>query len=406
MADAPTATDSRYWTAILLWESCRRHGRAEVVEEALDRGADLDLAVEAAARHRLTSLLWRVLSTAGRTEALGERRQWLADVAEVYRFEAALLLPAAVRSAVTPLTDAGYEPVILKGPAVAARYPEPGLRRMGDIDILLPEDDHVGALRALDSAGWRVTRPRRRDRYDSILIHPDVPALALELHYGLEAWYERVTTLDPYDLWESRVPIDCLGTKAFGLPLAHEIVALAAHAGKPFHGFSELIWIADLAMVTGHSVELGRPVDWDEVAALARRNCCITVVASALALARRVGVGVPEDLLPLPTSGWRAAALEPLLGVMWPLDHEHISTFHLRFALADSFGRRLALQMGSGHGAGLEGRLRYAVGAPLLAVRTLLRLRRRRSRVRSENERGSASLDARLGSSQVPRPLA
>ncbi len=378
MADAGGSSSSRYWTAVLLWESCRRHVRAEAVEEALDRGADVGLAVEAAVQHRLTSLLWRSLATAGRAEELGERRQWLADVAEVYRFEAGLLLPPAVHLAVTPLTDAGYEPVIVKGPAVAARYPEPGLRRMADIDVLLPERDHAGAVQALQEAGWRVVRQRRRDRYDTILAHPAVPSLALELHYGLEASYERVTRLDPDELWESRLPVDCMGTRAFGLPLPSELVVLAAHAGKPFHGFHELIWIADLAMITGYATELDRDVDWDEVARLAHQARCVTVVACALAMARRAGASVPDGLLPLPARGWRCAALEPLLGIMWPLEHADISTFHMRFALADSFGRRLALLAGAGHRNTLERRLEYSLGAPVQAARALVRLRRRR----------------------------
>lgn len=405
MADRTAPGGAQYWTAALLWESCRRHPRPEVVRQALDRGADPDLALDAAARHRLTGLLWRSLSAAGVSELLGDRRQWLADVAEVHRLEAVLLLPAAVRSAVTPLTDAGYEPVVMKGPAVAARYPAPGLRRMGDIDILLPRADHAGAVRVLGDAGWRVARPSARDHYDTVLTHPEVPALALELHYGLEAWYERVTRLDPQELWESRVTIDCMGTKAFGLPLPQELVVLAAHAGKPFHGFEELIWIADLAMITGDAAEHGRPVDWDQVVSLAERGRCTTVVSCALALARRAGVEVPDALLPLPTRGWRAAALEPLVGITWPLVHDDISTFHLRFALADSFGRRLALLAGSGHGAGLEGHLRYSIGAPLHAARTLVRLRRRRNTTVGRPGKGPAGPSgARSQAADFPGP--
>ena len=52
--------------------------------------------------------------------------------------EAVLLIPRALALAVRPLTDAGLEPVVFKGPAVAARYPKPGLRPMEDIDLLLP----------------------------------------------------------------------------------------------------------------------------------------------------------------------------------------------------------------------------------------------------------------------------
>jgi hypothetical protein len=405
MADPRGPAEVRRWTALLLWEACRRQVRGEAVREALDSGADPRLAVEVALEHRIVSLLWRALDSAGRSEVLGDMRTWLADVCEVHRLEAALLVPRALETAVTPLTDAGFEPVILKGPAVAARYPQPGLRRMEDIDLLLPRGAHAGALRALEASGWRVVRPRGRDRYDTVLSHPEVPSLALELHYGLEAWYERVTVLDPAELWERREPIECMGTKAFGLPLGDELVVLAAHAGKPFHGFHQLVWIADLAMLTGHAAELGRGVDWEQVDRLARRGRCTTVVACALALARRAGVPVPEGLLPLPTKGWRSLALEPLLGPMWPLEHYRISTFHMRFALADSLWRRLVLLAGCGHGKTLEGRLEYSVWAPARAVRTLVRLHRRQSGGRGWSEYEGAVPDAAHEQSTQPEQV-
>ena len=201
------------------------------------------------------------------------------------------------------MTDAGLEPVVFKGPAVAARYPEPGLRPMEDIDLLLPRRDHQRALAALAAAGWRVVRPGGPDRYDTVLTHDEVPSLSLELHYGLEGTSQRVTALDPGALWERRQPIACAGTPAFGLPLADELVVLAAHAGKPHHGFVRLAWVADLAMIVGDAAERGTPVDWERVRAIAAEARCLTVVAAALALAARVGVEPPAGLFPLPTPG-------------------------------------------------------------------------------------------------------
>ena len=79
-------------------------------------------------------------------------------MADALRMEALLLIPRAVALAVRPLTEAGLEPLVFKGPAVAARYPEPGLRPMDDIDLLLPAADHRRALDALAGAGWQVAR--------------------------------------------------------------------------------------------------------------------------------------------------------------------------------------------------------------------------------------------------------
>jgi hypothetical protein len=270
---------------------------------------------------------------------------------------------------VRPLTDAGLEPVVFKGPAVAARYPEPGLRPMDDIDLLLPRRDHARALQMLVAAGWRVVRPGGPDHYDTVLAHDEVPSLVLELHYGLEGASQRVTSLHPESLWERRQPMACAGTPAFGLPLADELVVLAAHAGKPHHGFVRLAWIADLAMIVGDAAERGTPVDWERVRAVATEARCLTVVAAALALAGRVGVEPPAGLFPVPTRAWRGAAMDRLLSVTWPLNHLELPGYHLNYALTDAPAQRLKILLvllASGHRVGT--RARHAVSWPRRAL--------------------------------------
>jgi hypothetical protein len=309
--------------------------------------------------------LWRALAASDALAALGESRPALADVFEVYRMEALLLLPRAVAMAVQPLTGNGLEPVVLKGPALAARYPSPGLRPMEDIDLLLPASQHQPALRALHGAGWVTARAAGHDIYDTVLTHKDVPSLALELHYALEPGSQRVTKLDATALWALRQPIDCLGTPAFGLPLPEEMVYLAAHAGKPHHGFFRLVWIADLAMIVGLAHERGEQVDWDRVRSVARQYSCATVVAAALALARRAGVDAPPELLTLPARGWRGSAMKQLTDVTWPLTHLELPGYHLNYALADTRRRRVRILLvlrGSGYGIGKT--MRRALAAP------------------------------------------
>ena len=153
------ATTVAEWTATLLWEACRREPRADSVRRALAGGADIGWAVSAASEQRIGPLLWRALGAAGSLDALGPDATALGGMADAARMEALLLLPRTVALAVRPLTDAGLEPVVFKGPAVAARYPDPGLRPMDDIDLLLPEADHRRALDALGNAGWQVASP-------------------------------------------------------------------------------------------------------------------------------------------------------------------------------------------------------------------------------------------------------
>jgi len=355
-------------TATLLWEACRRYVDVEAVQGAISNGADVGQAAGAATRHGIAPLLWRALRTAGAVDALGEDQQSLRSVAELHQMEALVIFPRAVSAALLPLIDGGLEPVVMKGPVLAARYPEPGLRPMGDIDVLLPRQYHERALRLLGNAGWEIYRPARRDRYDTVLVNDEIPSLALELHFGLESSYEKVTELDPVALWERRQPLDCLGTPAYGLPVAEELVTLAAHAGKPFHGFSRLVWIADLAMAVGHAEEAQQPVDWEKVSWIAETGRCLTLVGAALALAQRVGVERPEDLFPLPSRGWRAVALRRLFDVSWPLVATGSNTFHLRYALTDGKWRRARLVVGSGHGMPTRRRLLWSTTVPVEAL--------------------------------------
>ncbi len=353
-----TATEQ---TATLLWEACRRDPDPAAVRRALTGGADVARAVRAATDHRIAPLLWRALGAAGSLDAPGPDRDVLGAMADAFRMEALLLIPRAVALAVRPLTDAGLEPVVFKGPAVAARYPEPGLRPMEDIDLLLPRADHERALHALHRAGWEVARAGGRDLYDTALTHREVPSLFLELHYGLEGTSQRVTALDPGRLWARRRPVQCMGTPAFALPPADELVVLAAHAGKPHHGFVRLVWTADLAMIVGDAAERGEPVDWDRVRAEAEAARCVTVVGAALELARRAGVDAPAGLFPLPARGWRGDAVRRLRSVTWPLTHLELPGYQLNYALTDARARRLKILLvllASGHGIGDRARRR------------------------------------------------
>jgi hypothetical protein len=246
---------------------------------------------------------------------------------------------------------------------------------MEDIDLLLPRSDHRRALDALRRAGWRVARAGGGDLYDTALTHDQVPSLFLELHYGLEGTSQRVTALDPGALWERRQPLECAGTPAFGLPPAEELVVLAAHAGKPHHGFVRLVWIADLAMIVGEAASRGARIDWDRVRAVAEAARCVTVVGAALALARRVGVDAPAELFPLPTRGSRGEAMRSLLSVTWPLNHLELPGYQLNYALTDAWARRvkiLLVLLASGHGIGT--RARHASDLPR---RAMARARRR-----------------------------
>lgn len=55
----------------------------------------------------------------------------------------------AESSLINKLRKNGFHPIILKGPAVAAYYPDPSLRESGDLDIFLPPGEFEAAIEAL-----------------------------------------------------------------------------------------------------------------------------------------------------------------------------------------------------------------------------------------------------------------
>jgi hypothetical protein len=321
-------------TARLLWAACRPEPDVDGIAGEVDRGADLDRAALVAVVQRVGPLLRQSLTKAGLVDDVGgEASALLRADADLRRFQAGLQLPVALRAAIEPLTAAGFEPLVFKGPALATRYPDPGLRPMDDIDVLLPPEQHQEAVAALLAAGWR-TVERDRALYDTFLSHERAPDLPLELHQDLALWRERAARMGATDLWARRVPIDCLGVRAFGLPPEEELVALAAHAGKPYHHFHRMIWSVDLAVVVAAA---GGALDWERVGALAERWGSRTVLGVGLVHATWLGADVDEALLRFPASRVRRAALDPVLSQEWPLGECHDGLHRrLRYALWDS----------------------------------------------------------------------
>ncbi len=338
--------DSAAATLDLVWEIARPMPRVEQVSEFVSAGADMRIVQRLATDHGLGPMLWRAISAAGCTPSLGAGAETLESEANLWRMLSRVVVPQALELSVGLLGAAGFEPVVWKGPSISARYPEPWMRPMVDVDLLLPENQHADAVLALQHGGWSVTREVDRVHYDTVLIHPAIPGLALELHCGTDLWWERSTRMTLDGLWQRRRSVELFGLPTFGLPTEVELISLATHAGKPFHCFGRLVWTTDLVVV----VESTRPhgLDWDLVDYLAREWKCQSVLAAGLAQARRLGAECPDHLSRLPGSSIRRRALKSLIDDQWPLISADPGVRRrLRYALADSAGPRVRLFLGA-----------------------------------------------------------
>ena len=349
------------------------------MRRALDAGADLDRAAELALTQRVAPLLWRALGTVGVADGRGEEG-WAAAVsrdAGRCRAQALLVLPQLAPRALDPLAGAGLTPLVWKGGALVGRYPEAGLRPMDDVDLVLPPNQLDAGVAALVKVGWEVIPTRRSAHHEVILKHSALPGLPLELHRALSTWRERSNWLTTLDLWRWRTAGTVYDAPAFVLPPEEEIVALAAHAAKPFHVFDRLIWAVDIAVVIDDAEVGDRPIDWERVASIADRARCRTALAVALTQAQRLGASSPAALREAPARNAREAALEPVLSAEWPvIERTWGLRRRLRYALVDDWRQQLTLFAGQIIRYGPAAVPRQAVDLSARGVRRWWRLRR------------------------------
>lgn len=322
-------------TATLLWAACRRAPAVDEITSALANGADLDRAAEVALSQRVSPLLWRALNAAG---VAGDGQRWAAqlerDSARCHA-QSRLSLPRIGQLALAPLAKAGCAPLVIKGASLAGRYPDPALRPMDDVDLILPVDQIEPGIAALVAAGWkRLPTPERRP-HEVDLTHALLPGLPIDLHRSLAWWRTRANRLTSDHLWAARQPVTLYGAPVFGLPTELELVMLAAHAAKPFHVFGRLLWSADIAMVISGAEATGG-VDWAEVERLSEEMRCPTAVAIALNHADRMGAASPPELRRVRGGRERLAGLNPVLSSDWPLEtRDSAIRMSLRYLLVD-----------------------------------------------------------------------
>jgi hypothetical protein len=141
--------------------------------------------------------------------------------------------------------------MVMKGPEVALRYPDPALRSFKDVDLLA--GDAAVAQEALLAAGFQECGvPDDYDRKQHLrpLMWPGLP-LAIEVHHA-PLWVDGLVAPSPGDLFEAAEPSG-LGVKGFVAPSpAHHALLLAAHAWahEPLRRLVELIDVAAVAAET------------------------------------------------------------------------------------------------------------------------------------------------------------
>jgi putative nucleotidyltransferase-like protein len=188
----------------------------------------------------------------------------------------------------------------LKGLDLAHRlYPSPGLRDMGDLDLLVRRPSVSSADAALQGLGYRPEHPVDRLMASSDLLNAAEyfreGSLPVHLH-----WHVSNASL-PHFMYRVDMEEIWAGARHGLLAPHHQVVTLCEHALK--HSFSELIHLTDLELAS-------RGVDAGLVAETARRWGLEGAVHYARVLARDLmGIEIPAlGAVRPPALGWEGRA--------------------------------------------------------------------------------------------------
>jgi hypothetical protein len=268
---------------------------------------------EMANRHEIAPLVARALSTAPYNGVLPEAAT---GTVRTVRFQAAgynMAVHAELLRIGRALQERGIPAVPLKGTHLAERlYGGLDARRVGDIDVLVPEvqiEEARAVLRELSYTTVDSEHGRDHPFHGLPWIREGNSArFGVELHWMLSS--PRFFPVDYERFWE-RVLARTTDTPLRPLPSEESLVYLAAHLAKTERGVLRLL--ADIDRLV--RVE-GPTMDWASVAEIAEAwsatwqvHACLSRSASLL------GTPVPtQELERLRPPAWRNAVIELLAG--------------------------------------------------------------------------------------------
>jgi hypothetical protein len=270
-----------------------------------------------AAHHAVGPIVYRAVET--RPDAVPRdvlRRMWLGYRANALRNGAVAALTADLARRLSAASVSG---ILLKGAAlVRALYTDPGLRYVGDVDLLVDERDVPRAGSLLDAMGFRrVGRPPRTEwpacAFHLVYDRNGNGSIPVELHWRLFEDYLPYV----FDLAEVRAqarPVPGLPAAMSTMSPEHELAHLCIHLERHAlvyrslierrdwlellvmpRGLARLAWLYDIAL---YLQRRGGALDWDRIVADARRWAIDDRFGVVLELCERaLRVGAPAEAI-------------------------------------------------------------------------------------------------------------
>ncbi|HEY6362916.1 MAG TPA: nucleotidyltransferase family protein [Vicinamibacterales bacterium] len=214
-------------------------------------------------------------------------------------------LAREVAPALDALAARGVKPVALRGFHTSRVYfEEPGVRRMADIDLLVPPRLIDQAEAALRAVGFRPTtavlRPYRRDWIAptvssgifSVELDHERNRWNLDLHASLDRMFHpgAVARFDSESEHVERIDIDGRSLLALRAPLL--LLTLACHCSQELHA-NRLLRLVEIVRVIRTNRASGG-LDWDELLSMMKRTGTSRYAYPAFALAEELAPGTVD----------------------------------------------------------------------------------------------------------------
>jgi Uncharacterised nucleotidyltransferase len=258
LLEAALGTDDRTITA---WEEWKAGARID----AIDRGSK-----------QLLHLAYRNLS------ARGVRDPFLVSIKPQYRVTWAInqQLFHVLKDTVRHLRDSGIETLVFKGAAlIQLYYKDHGVRPMGDVDILVPEDQFHAAADVLLAHRWTTFYhdPQHFDvRFEHAIGFVNRLVESIDLHcHVLMASCEHGADRA---FWDRSRPLEIDDVKTRTLSATDHLLHACAH-GLLWTPHPSHRWIADaITIMRGSAAD----IDWKELVATTRERGVTKQVSVAL----------------------------------------------------------------------------------------------------------------------------
>ncbi len=270
-----------------------------------------------AKRHRVSALLARALDRGGRLAGLADA---VRDALRADLFESEMMragLAEALGRAAVALDRDGVPFLALKGAALGlAVYPDPGLRPMTDIDLLVPADRLDPALDALARSGFTTPPDEEKQFWSDAFYNLPVRAPGehdrlVEIHWSIAQAGRHAPDID--GLFARARSVEA-GGRVLRVPGAADLLLHQA-LHHSYHYFEpKLLWIYDVALLH----EPAAPVA--EALARARRWGMLTALAlSTLQVDKAFPGAAHPELLAAARANGRARVLLSLFGSREPV---------------------------------------------------------------------------------------